>query len=78
MIQSKKTDELIEIWLSPKKVSDLDRWAEHNGVTRSEAIHRLLNSALAAFRAATRLKLINRTGTRRKLKQNRKKHVDER
>jgi len=77
MVQFKKTHEsradansVIEIRLSPEKIRDLDRWAEQGNVTRSEAIRQLLNSALASFRAATKLKLVPRGVTRRGSKQN--------
>jgi metal-responsive CopG/Arc/MetJ family transcriptional regulator len=79
MVQSKRTDasgasagSLIEIRLSPAKIRDIDRWAEHNNVTRSEAIRRLLRSALAAFRAATKLRLVRQDNTKRNQKQRRK------
>jgi metal-responsive CopG/Arc/MetJ family transcriptional regulator len=50
----------ISIELSPATIKDIDRWAERNGVTRAEAIRRLLRAALAAARAADKLKLSRR------------------
>ncbi len=65
MVQSKEAggltsdaEKLIEIRLPLKAIRAIDRWAERNNVTRSEAIRRLLKSALAASRAAAKLKVI--------------------
>ena len=80
MVGFKKADEsrakassLIQIRLSPEKVRDLDRWAKQNNVTRSEAIRQLLNSGLANFRAARKLKLVPGGASRRNPKQNHKR-----
>ena len=66
MVQSKKAsgltsdaEKLIEIRLPLKAIRAIDRWAERNNVTRSEAIRRLLKSSLAASRAAAKLKVIS-------------------
>ena len=65
MVQPKKTgrstareEKLIGVRLSLETIRALDRWAERNSVTRAEAVRRLLKSALAASRRATKLKLI--------------------
>jgi metal-responsive CopG/Arc/MetJ family transcriptional regulator len=49
-----------EVRLSVQTIKALDRWAERNGVTRSEAIRRLLKASLRASGAASKLKMINR------------------
>ena len=65
MVQPKKTggltagaEKLMGVRLSSETIRAVDRWAERNNVTRAEAIRRLLKSALAASRRATKLKLI--------------------
>lgn len=49
-----------EVRLSIQTIKALDRWAERNGVTRSEAIRQLLKSSLRASGAANKIKMINR------------------
>jgi metal-responsive CopG/Arc/MetJ family transcriptional regulator len=40
--------ETIPVRLAPQMVGQLDRWAANSGVSRSEAIRRLLEQALAS------------------------------
>jgi metal-responsive CopG/Arc/MetJ family transcriptional regulator len=58
MAQTEKTNGTVR--LSRDAIKAVDKWARRNHVTRSEAVRRLLKSALGASRAATKLKLIRR------------------
>jgi hypothetical protein len=49
-----------DVQLSLQTIKALDRWAERNGVTRSQAIRQLLKAALRASGAAAKIKMINR------------------
>lgn len=49
-----------EVLLPIQTIKALDRWAERNGVTRSDAIRQLLKASLRASRAADKIKIINR------------------
>lgn len=51
-------DPLIEARLPLQLIKAVDRWAARDDVTRSEAIRRLLRSALAASRAAKKLNIM--------------------
>ena len=53
-------DALIGVRLPPQLIKAIDRWAARDGVTRSDAICRLLRSALAASRAAKKLNIMRR------------------
>jgi metal-responsive CopG/Arc/MetJ family transcriptional regulator len=53
-------DPLIGVRLPVQLIKAVDRWAERDGVTRSDAIRRLLRSALAASRAAKKLNMMRR------------------
>ena len=49
-----------EVRLAIQTIKALDRWAERNGVTRSEAICQLLKSSLRASGAASKIEMIGR------------------
>ena len=46
---------LVTVGLPFETMKALERWAKRGKITRAEAIRRLLNSALAASRAAAKL-----------------------
>ena len=50
-----RMDQLITVRLPSETMRALERWAKRGKITRAEAIRRLLNSALAASRAAAKL-----------------------
>jgi hypothetical protein len=56
----KRADELVSVRLPPRTIEALDRWAKRLDLTRSEAIRRLLNGALTASRAASKLNVTRR------------------
>lgn len=66
MVRSKKAESSAagtvrqDVLLSIQTIKALDRWAERNGVTRSQAIRQLLKAALRASGAAAKIKMINR------------------
>ena len=63
MAQTEKTSELTrgaDVRLSRDTIKAVDLWAARNQVTRSEAVRRLLKSALRSSRAAAKLKLTSR------------------
>jgi metal-responsive CopG/Arc/MetJ family transcriptional regulator len=66
MVRSKKAESSAtgtvrqDVRLSLQTIKALDRWAERNGVTRSQAIRQLLKAALRASGAAAKIKMTNR------------------
>ena len=50
-----RMDQLVTVRLPSETMRALERWAKRGKITRAEAIRRLLNSALAASRAAAKL-----------------------